>query len=198
MPVTAPRAQTAQNAGNKMGIPHLRSPDRRASGFTLVELMTVLAIATILLGLGIPSFQSLMQNQRITTTANDLFASIALTRSEAIQRGTRVDLVPVEGDWHKGWVVFIDEDDDQRPGDGEPVLFKHGAVPQGMEVRVCLTNTDGSYLAYHGTGRTRTNASAAQPLYGSFSFTLGDLSRKININMLGRARVCNPATSKSC
>ena len=53
-------------------------------GFTLIELLTVLTITGILLGMGVPSFRSLMQNQKLTTTVTDFFVSISLTRSEAI------------------------------------------------------------------------------------------------------------------
>lgn len=64
----------------------------KADGFTLVELMITLAVAAILLTVGIPSFRDFVMNNRITTQANEFVASIHLARSLAIkhQRPTQI------------------------------------------------------------------------------------------------------------
>lgn len=171
----------------------------REQGFSLIELMTTLAVAAILLGIAVPSFHDLIQNWRLTTTVNDFFAAINLTRSEAMQRGMRVDLVPSEDDWSKGWVVFVDGNNNQKADPGERIIFTHGPVPEGMTVEAKLSDPKGKYLAYNGSGRTRTNANSEVPQFGSFLFKLDDKSRKVTINMLGRARVCTPDPgSNSC
>lgn len=168
------------------------------SGFSLIELMVVLAIATILLGIGVPSFRMLLQNQRMTTTVNDLFAAINLTRSEAIRRGTRVDLVPVDGkDWASGWVVFIDQDADQIPDSGEKIIYIHGPVARDIVIKSRFADSSAEYLAYNGTGRTRTNANSRTPQLGNFLLSSEHVSRRIVIGFLGRPRVCNPAMEKS-
>lgn len=175
------------------------NPPSANAGFSMVELMTVLAIVGILAGLAVPSFSGLIRNQRVITATNDFLAAINLARSEAIKRATRVDLVPIsdDGDWAKGWVVFIDGNQNQKPDAGEEIIFKRDKVPDGMTVESNLTDDKKRYLAYNGTGRTRTNGSADTPQAGSFLFKLDDRSRKININFLGRARACNPDTDKT-
>ncbi|MGH8808017.1 MAG: GspH/FimT family pseudopilin [Noviherbaspirillum sp.] len=172
---------------------------RACEGFSLVELMIVVAISVILLAIAAPSFRDLIQKQKITATVNDFFFAIKLARSEAIQRGTRVELVPVEagGDWAKGWAVFVDGNDNQKPDAGEQVIYTQGPLPGGISIEARMTDSTKQYLAYQGTGRTRTNANSQTPQYGSFLFTLDEQRRKININMLGRARVCNPDVDKS-
>ena len=166
----------------------------RAAGFSTVELMVALAIAAILLTVAVPSFRSLIQKQRMTTTVNEFFAAVNLTRSEAIQRGTRVDLVPAgDGtDWAKGWVVFIDKNNDQKPQAGEQIIFSHSPAPDGMIIQFVFTDLSGQYLAYNGTGHTRTNTSSQSPQLGTLSFTLDKQVRRIKINFAGRPRVCNP------
>lgn len=173
-------------------------------GFTLIEMMVVVSIAAILLGIGIPSFRNLIQNQQITSAVNDFFAAINLTRSEAIQRGARVDLVPVGdgSDWAKGWVVFVDKNNNQKldEDEGEQIIYMHGPVASGITIVPNFTDDKANYLAYNGTGRTRTNGSGEKPDSGNFMFSLGDdqkQQRRIIINMLGRPQVCNPATDGS-
>jgi len=180
-------------AGDNMKIilPDLRLP---ASGYTMVELMTVLSIASILLAIGVPSFGALIRNQKMTTTANDFFTAINLARSEAIQRGTRVDLVPAgDGtDWTRGWVVLIDRNGNQKADAGEQIISFHGPAPKGMAIKAAFTDSKAQYLAYNGSGRTRTNANSQAPQLGSWLFTLDNQARRIVINFLGRPRVCNP------
>jgi len=171
----------------------------RQRGFSLIELIVVISIAAILLALGVPSFRSLLQNQKMTSTVNDFFSAINLTRSEAIQRGGRVDLVPTDvNDWRKGWIIFVDENNNQRPDPGERIVFSHGPAPDGIQITATLTDSKVKYLAYNGTGRTRVNASNQTPQAGNFLFTMGDSQRKIVLNFLGRPRICNPVTESTC
>ncbi|HVK95147.1 MAG TPA: GspH/FimT family pseudopilin [Noviherbaspirillum sp.] len=168
-------------------------------GFSAIELMVVLAVAIILLAIGIPSVQAMIRHQQITTTVNDFFASIHLARSEAIQHGIRVDLVPSDGagDWSKGWVIFVDGNNNQRPDKGERIVFSHDRAHHGIRITAALTDSKVQYLAYHGSGRTRTNTSSQQTQFGTLTFQLDNQTRKIKLNFLGRPRVCNPDTERS-
>ena len=58
---------------------------RRQNGFTLVELMVTVAVLAILSTIAYPSFQSTIRSNRVATTTNELIASLALARSEAIK-----------------------------------------------------------------------------------------------------------------
>jgi len=171
----------------------------RFKGFSLVELMAVLMISSILLTIGVPSFRTLIQKQRITAATNEFFAAIHLARSEAVQRGRRVDFVPTEpdGDWAKGWVIFVDSNNNQKPEPGEQIIFSRGALPSGVAIDATLTDSSTQYLAYNGTGRTRTNRNSDTPQFGTFLFKLDNQSRKIILNMLGRPRLCNPEIDKT-
>ncbi|HJV80018.1 GspH/FimT family pseudopilin [Noviherbaspirillum sp.] len=78
-----------------------------SGGFTLTELMITVAIAAILLGIGLPSLSSFMGSQAITTASHDVTAMLVLARSEAIKRNANVVATPVSGDWKNGWTVDV-------------------------------------------------------------------------------------------
>lgn len=163
-------------------------------GFSVVELMVILLIVGILLAVGIPAFHGMVQGQRLTTSANALFMAVNMTRSEAIKRDARVDLVPAgDGrDWRNGWIIFIDEDNDQRPDIDEKIIFSHDALDPQMQITARFTDSKVQYIAYAGSGRSRTNTSNQTAQAGSWLLELGAHSRKIVINFLGRPRICDP------
>jgi len=76
------------------------------SGFTLPELLIVLAVIGVLAAIAAPSFQSLTQSQQAKNASFELFSSLSLARSEAIKRNANVTLAPlVAGDWGQGWTI---------------------------------------------------------------------------------------------
>ena len=67
-------------------------------GFTLIELLMTIAVLTVLLTLAVPSFNSVIQSNRVTTGANSLVATINLARSEAVRRAESVRVCPWNSD----------------------------------------------------------------------------------------------------
>ncbi|AZP11327.1 GspH/FimT family pseudopilin [Undibacterium parvum] len=171
---------------------------RRNNGFTLVELMTTISIAVILMAIAIPSFKTMIENQRLVTTASEFYAAVNLTRAEAIKRGARVNMVANDGaKWTSGWTVFIDANDNLLVDAGETIIFTHDATVANITSVNTFTDTSSTYISYTGNGRSRTKASSQQPQAGTVSFTLGDATRRVKINFLGRARICNPVANLS-
>ena len=110
-----------------------------------------------------------------------------------------MDLVPMDGvNWANGWVVFLDENGDQHVDHGERIVFSRGPVAGRMTIKSVLTDSKKPYLAYNGSGRTRTNASSQTPQLGTISFLLDGKSRRIKLNFLGRPRLCNPESDRTC
>ncbi|WP_188396144.1 GspH/FimT family protein [Oxalicibacterium flavum] len=176
-----------------------RLPFRFEPGFTATEFMIVVVIVGIVLAVAAPSFQSLLIRHRLVTTTNALFMAVNLARSEAIRRGSRVDLVPA-GDgsaWTKGWIVFIDGNGNRRPDPGEAIVLQHEAAHDSLRIAPRFTDSKVQYLAFDGSGRTRTHASSQTPQTGHWLLEAGTQSRKIVIGFLGRPRVCNPQSDGS-
>lgn len=85
------------------------------AGFTLVELMIAVAVLSILLGLGVPSFRSMTQNNRASAVTNDLVAALHTARSVASARRANVmvcrrnpngDACANGADWSVGWLLL--------------------------------------------------------------------------------------------
>lgn len=66
--------------------------DRAQAGFTLLELMVVLALMTLLMGLVLPSLVRSWEREKNRATIRDLTATLRTARSEAITRGFKVRL----------------------------------------------------------------------------------------------------------
>ena len=86
-----------------------------SSGFTLIEVMIVIAILSIFAGIAIPSFSTLIANNRMAGQANDFLSTLQFARSEAITRGRRISICPstsgsacTSSAWNGGWMVFAE------------------------------------------------------------------------------------------
>ena len=79
---------------------------RNQTGFTLIELVVTLVIASVLAGVAMPVMSTMLVSNRIRTSGTDLMSALLLARSEAIKRNGQVSVQPaLTGDWSKGWIV---------------------------------------------------------------------------------------------
>ena len=187
-----------------------RSRGQPAAGLSLPELCTVLAIAAVLLAIAAPDLRDLVRTQQLKAATADLFSAIDLARARAIARGWQVKLVPLDprgADWRLGWRVLDDDGSGSGSGSGsggssagmaEPVA-EHGPLPPGVAVDFTFTNSARPYyIAYNGAGRSCADGNSAAARWGTVSLYHGGHIRRIKINMLGRARVCDPARDAGC
>ena len=174
---------------------------RRQAGLSMAELLTVIAIAALMLAIALPDMRQMIRAQQLKAALNDLFGAIDLTRTQAIARGRRVHLVAAGGDapdWRSGWVVFVDDNGDRRPDGAEEVILRHGPLADGIAVDAIFSSQQGApYLAYNSMGRSCSDASSLTARWGTLSLVQGKQTRRIIINMLGRARTCDPARPRS-
>lgn len=63
-------------------------------GFTLVELMVVVAVIAVLAVIAAPGMTALINNSRVAGQTEELVASMQLARAEAVRRNARVTICP--------------------------------------------------------------------------------------------------------
>ncbi|MDT8427355.1 MAG: GspH/FimT family pseudopilin [Pseudomonadales bacterium] len=121
---------------------------KRQTGLTAIEMLIVLAIAGILLAVGLPGFQATVARMTTNSQAKILLSSLNLARSEAIKRhsvvavcGSNNGVDCAAGAWNAGWLVFADNNAD---ADGAA-----GSVDPGdVVLRVYTELGSGSSLSY--------------------------------------------------
>jgi len=84
---------------------------RYAAGFTVIELMIVVAILVILIAIAGPDLRSMIVGARIKNASFDIFSTLTHARSEAVTRNTTV-LICRGADWASGWTVTFAADCD--------------------------------------------------------------------------------------
>ena len=127
---------------------------RYKRGFTLVELLITIVVASILIAVAVPAFSSFVQNNRIAAQTNELVTAIATARSEAIKRKQDVtvcnssDGATCTGSWSQGWILFTDTNSNGTvdAGDNDTVLRVWGPLSGGMAIATIPANTRSASL----------------------------------------------------
>ena len=152
---------------------------KQHSGFTLIELMITLAIASILLSVGIPSFQSIFEINRLATQANELVGAVNLARSEAIKRGQDVTVQASAGGFQNGWCVHLGAN-----CAGANIVREFRAMNQ-----MAVVSGGISTLVFNGRGQKALPAGEVSIRISPADCTSGmaDRARTISIANTGRA-----------
>ncbi len=112
----------------------------RRHGWSLLEMLVVMALLGVFLSLGANAWKPLRQKYQLQAQAEDLLSTLALARSEAAKRGVRVTLCVSsdgvycrsDGGWTQGWVLFEDTDGNAVRSATEPLIQVHAALPAGV------------------------------------------------------------------
>lgn len=128
----------------------------KTMGFTLIELLIFILILTILALSAIPSFQQIIQNTRTRTAKNELLEAIEQTRAMAVFSGSR-SILKAKGEWHNGWEIFFDKDNDGIAGDGEAILLDH---PSLTGVTIIGNDKVNNLISFISTGEGRAPGAA--------------------------------------
>jgi type IV fimbrial biogenesis protein FimT len=114
----------------------------RHRGFSLLELLFTLVVATIVALAAVPAVGWLILDSRLTADVNAFVTSIQLARSESAKRNVPVVVCKTVDHrvcggtsvrYEDGWMVFVDEDGDDSPeaDANESILFSYRPAIEG-------------------------------------------------------------------
>lgn len=158
-------------------------------GFTLVELISTLAVLSITLLAGIPALHDLLEQHRLSAHTNLLLGQLQFARSESVKVGQRIGLCPSNDgefcddafDWSRGWIIFTDQNRNRRRDATEPLVRVSRA---DGAVRI-LTSTGRRRIIYQPDGTVLGGSNATFRLCGKIN---QHHNRAVIVSLTGRPR----------
>jgi len=163
----------------------------KITGFTLIELVTVVTILSIMLFLALPNFNVWLQNTQIRTAGEAILNGLQLARAEAVRRNVNVEL---RMDLSSGWTARL-------PDTGE-VLQTRLAGEGSSTALVTITPLGAKTVTFNSLGTIAANADGTNPVsefkIDSISLAAAD-SRElcILIRTGGNIRMCDPQVAST-
>lgn len=96
---------------------------RGSAGFTLLEMLMVLAILGVLAAFAFPSFGYLSANTKVKSASTEIYLAMIRARSESVKRNRTVGVIATSGNkdkWESGWSLVADGNNDGDFTDAEP------------------------------------------------------------------------------
>ncbi|WP_283164215.1 GspH/FimT family pseudopilin [Shewanella corallii] len=129
--------------------------DRKAQGFTLVELLIALTILVILVSVGIPSMKSSYEHIRADNGIRDIQQGLTFARSYAISYGASVSICANNNgtcgsDWKNGYLIYV--------SDTAGTMLQGESGNDGI-LKVHEGFDDGDFVKYSGGNRVIFNSS---------------------------------------
>jgi type IV fimbrial biogenesis protein FimT len=182
---------------------------KRHAGFSVIELMIAIVLMGILLTMGLPAFNTYLNNIKLRTAAQSFLAGIQTARGEAIRRNANVDFVLTNDNASgpnfdtvtplatgQNWLIRTSDLTTYVEG-------KSGAEGGGRstgESSPVLINGSASTITFNGLGATTLGASATFQFTnpsGGLCASAGGAMRCLNVVISpgGQSRICDPAVT---
>lgn len=158
----------------------------RNRGFTLIEMMIVVAVMSIILAMAVPSFRQAIENARLSTQVNEFATALTTARTEAIRTGGSVWLTAKDDDFNNGWCVRTSSDD---CGTDDPAdLLDHPALDTQLVLSYPAAPETSSF-AFNRLGALVTPGDATVIEIAPKGCEPGRAKRRIDINAIGRISI---------
>lgn len=167
-------------------------------GYTLVEITIVTAVITTISTLALPTFNDVIERQRVSSVLHSLSAHLANARNTAITRGTSISVCPsADGesctghyDWSEGWITYRDGNKLGKPETTDSILqYENAATRAPMQL---LSSAGRRAIRFSADGR-----SAGSNLRIKVC-NRGQVLGEVIVNNLGRIRTSRPSSYMPC
>jgi type IV fimbrial biogenesis protein FimT len=144
-------------------------------GFTLIELMTVVAMIAIVGAIAAPSLRSFVGTMNSKSAAFDLISDLSVARSEAIKLNRNTTLAPVSGDWVNGW----------RVTDANGALLRERAA---LSSSLSISGANAAGVTFRPNGRLADDIADSNLQWAVSSSIAGVTARCVIVSPTGAAR----------
>lgn len=176
----------------------MNNQTRKQQGFTLMEILVVVAIMAIVTVLATPSIQTFTEKSQVSSAANTILSGLIYARNEATKLGHDVVLCSSNAagtactrssrGYANGFIIFGDKPNGGAGGNGnldanERILLYQEALPTGYKI-----------ISNRAATKSRISYSATGEINGVGGFTLnlrkdGKNKKKLIFSTTGRVRV---------
>lgn len=178
-------------------------------GFTLIELVVVVALIGLLLFIGMPSATVWIRNTMIRNAAESIHGCIQIARIEALKRNTNVSCwlvssvddscalsstVPL-------WVVSFDNPAGHcsvAPSDttAPRIVQKSPAMANASNVLLLVQPSGANQVTFNGLGQAVSSGTSLTQININSSQNASKFrSLRINVSTSGSTRICDPAVT---
>ncbi|MGC1332387.1 GspH/FimT family pseudopilin [Pseudomonas sp.] len=153
--------------------------DSRRNGFTMVEMLVTVAIFAIMAAIALPSYTTIIANNRADTETGDFYRALNYARLEAINRGLSVRITPsTSGVWTSALNITL-----SSAGTSLRV------IPAMSSSAALSFSTTAAYIEFNNLGGLTFPASAL-----TLTYTQGTVSRNLGVCLNGRVVLSGTCT----
>lgn len=160
---------------------------RKLVGLTLIEILVMLTIAMILTLIAIPNFSGLLRRHRVTSQAEELYATIQFARSEAVKTNSTIYLSVVSGD---SWCYGLNANSACNCQTANSCSLLTKAAPAAQQTSLSSTGLISNSIQFEATHGAANNS-------GTITFTAYGNSELITLSVgrLGNVSFCSTGIS---
>lgn len=154
----------------------------KQSGFTLLEVMVVIAVIALLVAVAIPNFVRYRNARQVALSARNVYTALQLAKITAIKDNTAVNVQFTTGIGDAGkYQVFVDANDDDTFNAGDTDIQSGGMEPG--------VNMASASFAGLGDSMRFTSVGMTPGANGTVTVTNGHLTNRIVVNIVGGIRM---------
>ena len=171
-------------------------PAPRFRGFTLIELMVVVALVSVILVLAIPSFTGMLARKRLEGVALELGTDLQYARSEAVQQNAQVQVIFGSNCYAIYVVGSTAATDCVTLGTGARQL-KLVQITTGPTLAFTPTTGGNLFVEFEPVRGMAANAAGTVNMAGDVLVTssAGNWQLQARVNRYGRVKTCSPNAS---
>ncbi len=149
---------------------------RSERGFTVVELLTVIAIMMVITAIATPSFYYWLPKYRLSAGARQIAADLQLARMKAISQNISYGLRFIDNNTYQVWR-------DKSPWEQDPATGDFD-LPEGITVTIPNVPPAFDTSEFQSRGTANTGVGISQ-----IEITNGDLNKAVCIKLVGRVHI---------